>query len=117
VHQRFQRVLAQMMAAGRRARERSQGQLADALEHFVKVSGSYEPGLFHCSDLADVQPTNNDMEQVFGSSRHHGRRVSGRKKGSASVVLRDSARLVAALATRLVEEVSPTELAPRDLQE
>jgi hypothetical protein len=63
----------------------------------------------------DLQPTNNDLEQVFGSMRHHERRVSGRKQGSASLVLRGAVRLVAMLATKL-EEISPEELAPGDLQ-
>jgi hypothetical protein len=116
VRQRFERVLKQMVEAARRARERGQGQLADALEHFVKVSGSYEAGLFHCYDIADLEPTNNDLEQVFGSYRHHERRVSGRKKGSASLVLRGGVRVVAALATRLEAEISTEELAPRDLE-
>jgi hypothetical protein len=116
VRQRFGHVVGQMAEAARHARESGQQKLAEALEHLVKVSGSYEPGLFHCYDVADLQPTNNDLEHVFGSARHHERRVSGRKKGSASLVLRGGVRLLAALATRL-EEVSGEELAPRDLEQ
>jgi hypothetical protein len=116
VRQRFGQVVEQIRQAGQQARERGQEKLAEALEHFVKVAGSYEPGLFHCYDVADLQPTNNDLEQLFGSYRHHERRVSGRKKGSESLVLRGGVRLLAALATRL-EEISPEGLAPRDLEQ
>jgi hypothetical protein len=83
------------------------------LGHFVKVSPSYEAGLFHCDDVMDLERTNNDLEQVFGSMRHHERRVSGRKQGSPSLVLRGAVRLVAMLATKL-EQIAPEELAPRD---
>jgi hypothetical protein len=114
VRQRFGQVVGEMAQAARRARAGGQPKLAEALEHFVKVSASYEPGLFPCYDVADLQPTNNDLEQSFGSVRHHERRASGRKKGGLSLVVR-SVRLVAALATRL-EEISPQELAPADLQ-
>jgi len=114
VRGRFAEVAQGVAQAARQAREGGQPKLAAALEHFVKVCGSYEPGLFHCYDVADLQPTNNDLEQAFGRYRHHERRVSGRKKGSPSLVLRGAVRLVAALATRL-EEVSPEDLAPRDL--
>jgi hypothetical protein len=116
VRERFGQVVGEMAQAARQAREGGQEKLAVALEHFVKVCGSYEPGLFHCYDVADLQPTNNELEQAFGSARHHRRRVSGRKKGSESLVLRGAVRLVAALATRL-EGVSAAELAPRDLQQ
>ena len=43
--------------------------LAGPLQHFVKVSRSYEPGLFHCYDVKDLPRTNNDLEQLFGSHR------------------------------------------------
>src|SRR5205085_416124 len=33
--------------------------LAGPLQHFVKVSRSYEPGLFHCYDVADPARCNN----------------------------------------------------------
>jgi hypothetical protein len=113
VRQRFGQVVAPMAQAGRQARECGQEKLAEALEHVVKVAGSYEPGLFHGYDVADRQPTNNDLEQLFGSYRHHERRVSGRKQGSEGLVLRGGVRLLAALATRL-EGISAEELAPRD---
>ena len=52
------------------------GPLASAVGHFVKVSQSYWPGLFHCYEVADLPRTNNALEQLFGSYRHHERRVS-----------------------------------------
>ena len=95
-------------AASRRA------DLADPLRHFVKVSRSYEPGLFHCYDVADLPRTNNDLEQLFGSHRHHERRCSGRKVASPGLVVRGSVRLVAGLMTR-VREATADELAPTDV--
>jgi hypothetical protein len=77
------------------------GRLAGAVGHFLKVSKSYWPGLFACYDDGDVPRTNNALEQLFGSQRHHERRASGRKSGSPSLVLRGQARLIAAAATRL----------------
>jgi hypothetical protein len=115
VRQRFTHVVAEMTQAAARARAAAKEKLALALEHFVKVSASYEPGLFHCYDVADLQPTNNELEQAFGSVRHHERRASGRKKGGLSLVVR-SVRLVAALASRL-EDIRPEELAPSELQQ
>jgi hypothetical protein len=50
--------------------------------------------------VADLACTNNALEQLFGSSRHHERRVSGRKVASPALVLRGAARILAALATR-----------------
>jgi hypothetical protein len=76
------------------------GMLAGAVGQFLKVSRSYWPGLFACYDVAGVPRTNNALEQLFGSQRYHERRASGRKGGSPALVLRGSARLVAAVATR-----------------
>lgn len=74
--------------------------LATGVDHFVKVSRSYWPGLFACYDAADLPRTNNDLEQAFGSHRYHERRASGRKGASPSLVPRGSAKLLAGLATR-----------------
>jgi len=76
------------------------GPLASAVGHFLKVSRSYWPGLFHCYEVGDLPRTNNALEQLFGSYRHHERRVSGRKVASPALVLRGSARILAAVATR-----------------
>jgi hypothetical protein len=86
------------------------GKLKGALDHFVKVSRSYWPGLFGCYDVPDLPRTNNDLEQLFGSHRYHERRASGRKCGSPGTVLRGSVRLVAGLATR-TREVTASDLA------
>lgn len=90
------------------------GALRGELEHFLKVTKSYWDGLFHCYDVADLPATNNELEQLFGSYRHHERRVRGQKVASASMVVRGRVRIVAATATRL-RRPEGTELAPRDL--
>ena len=77
------------------------GSLASAVDHFHKVARSYRPGLFHCTDVADLPRTNNDLEQLFGSYRRHERRATGRKANSSATVLRGPVRLLAGLATRL----------------
>jgi hypothetical protein len=76
------------------------GELASAVAHFVKGSRSYWSGLFACYEVADLPRTHNALEQLFGSYRYHERRVSGRKVASPALVLRGSARIVAAIATR-----------------
>jgi hypothetical protein len=76
------------------------GSLAGAVWHFLKVSRSYWPGLFHCYDVPDLPRTNNDLEHLFGSHRYHERRASGRKAAAPALVLRGEARLWAAAATR-----------------
>ena len=45
------------------------GALAPAVDHFLKVTASYWPGLFHCYDVPDLPRTNNELEQYFGSAR------------------------------------------------
>lgn len=97
-----------------RAHRAEAGRLAPAVGHFLKVSASYAPGLFHCYTVAGLPPTNNDLEQFFGAARHHERRVTGRKKASPTLVVRGPVRLVAHLATRL-GPVTPALLRPRDL--
>jgi hypothetical protein len=90
------------------------GELRPGLEHFLQVTGSYQPGLFHCYDIPDLPRTNNALEQLFGSTRHHERRCTGRKVASPSLVLRGSVRIIAGLGTR-ERAYSADELAPRDL--
>src|SRR5438128_12437975 len=77
------------------------GDLATAADHFVKVSRSYWPGLFHCYAVADLPRTNNDLEQFFGAYRDHERRATGRKVAYYAVVLRVAVRLIASASTRL----------------
>jgi len=74
---------------------------AKVLSHFLRVTGSYKPGLFHCYDGTGLPRTNNDLEQMFGSHRYHERRSNGRKKGGSGVIVRGSVRLVSSVATRL----------------
>lgn len=115
IKKRLRVMLGRMRAEAGRARERGQQDLAAGLHHFVKVSRSYEPGLFHCYDVAGLPRTNNDLEHLFGSHRYHERRASGRKVASPGLVVRGSVRLVAGAMTRL-REVSGEELTPEDLQ-
>jgi len=89
------------------------GVLAPALAHFLKVTRSYWPGLFHCYDVPDLPRTNNDLEQLFGAHRYHERRATGRKGASPALVVRGAARLTAAVATR-VATYTATDLAAAD---
>jgi hypothetical protein len=77
------------------------GPLQPAVAHFLKVSASYWPGLFHCYDIPDLPRTNNDLEQYFGSARYHQRRASGRVHATAATVVRGSVRVLASTATRV----------------
>lgn len=77
------------------------GSLVGAVDHFLKVTRSYRPGLFHCYAVARLPRTNNDLEQMFGSQRYHERRATGRKTASPALVLRGEVRVIAATATRL----------------
>jgi hypothetical protein len=98
------------------AREREHvGSLTSAVDHFLKVTASYRPGLFHCYDVPDLPRTNNDLEHTFGSVRHLERRATGRKVASPSLVLCGSVRVVAALVTRSAPITAP-DLQPRDLK-
>ena len=76
------------------------GSLASAIDQFLKVTNSFALGLFHCSDVPDLPRTNNELEQCFGSVRHHERRATGRRGAVPGLVVRGSVRVVAALAAR-----------------
>jgi hypothetical protein len=91
--------LGGLLGAMRRHRA-AVGALGGAVDHFLKVSRSYWPGLFACYGTPDLPRTNNDLEQAFGSHRYHERRATGRKGAAPGLVLRGAARLVAGLATR-----------------
>jgi hypothetical protein len=97
--QGVRRHLSGLIGAMTRHRQ-SAAELAGAVEHFLKVTRSYWPGLFHCYDSPDLPRTNNDLEQFFGRYRYHERRTTGRKAASPSLALRGSVRLLAAAATR-----------------
>lgn len=92
------------------------GSLEFAIQHFLKVTRSYWPGLFHCYDIAGLPRTNNDLEHVFGTHRYHERRTTGRKTGSPALVIRGSVRVLAATATRL-RTFSADDLAVADISE
>ncbi len=96
VRQRMEGLLAEI-----RDDQTSVGTLQPAVAHFLKVSASYWPGLFHCYDIPGLPRTNNGLEQYFGSARYHQRRASGRLHATAATVVRGSVRVLAATASRL----------------
>lgn len=77
------------------------GNLSEYISHFRKITVSYSSGLFHCYELEGLPRTNNNLEQMFGSFRHHQRRSTGLKKAPSSTVIYGSSRIVAAIATSL----------------
>ena len=97
VKTRYQALLEQMLKQAP-----SSPWLGQVVKHFIKITRSYWPGLFPCYDVADLPRTNNDLEQLFGSTRYHERRATGRK--------------VAALATRL-KPFTAADLVPRDVDQ
>jgi hypothetical protein len=110
VKRRLQGLLGAMTRHQARA-----GSLGPAVSHFIKVSRSYWPGLFHCYSVPELPRTNNDLEQFFGAHRYHERRTTGRKGASPALVLRGSVQLVAYAATRL-RHFTGEELAPDQTQ-
>lgn len=77
------------------------GSLASGIVHFLKITRSYWSGLFNCYLIEGLPRTNNDLEQTFGTLRHHQRRCTGRKVAPCSLVIRGSVQLVSAIATTL----------------
>ena len=90
------------------------GSLADSINHLLKITRSYWSGLFHCYRVTNLPKTNNDLEQVFGSFRHHQRRTTGHQKAPASLLIRGESRLMAAVVTR-IKTFTATDLATADL--
>ena len=90
---------AALLAEMRRRRDEA-GSLAPAIDHFLKVTDSYAPGLFHCYAVDGLPATDNDLEHVFGSARRHERRTTGRNAASPALVVRGAVRVVAAVATQ-----------------
>ena len=88
--------------------------LAAAIDHFLAVTESYWPGLFHCYEAPDLPRTNNDLEHYFGTARYHERRATGRKQASSTFVIRAAVRVVAAVATQS-QSFSAADLRPHDL--
>lgn len=91
----------------------AEGTLSSAVAQFLKVTKSYWKGLFQCYKVAELPPTNNDLEHYFGSARYHERRASGRKAASPALVVRGSVRIVAAVATR-ARTFEAADIRPRD---
>jgi hypothetical protein len=96
VRQRMEALLAEI-----RDEQMTVGTLQPGVAHFLKVSASYWPGLFHSYDIPGLPRTNNILEQFFGSVRYHHRRASGRIRASAGTVVRGSVRALASSASRL----------------
>ncbi len=96
------------------ARQTSAGSLIGGIIHFLKVTASYWSGLFSCYSVPGLPRTNNDLEHIFGTVRHHHRRCTGRKVAPATLVLRGSVQLIACVATQLttwcVEQLAPVSL-------
>jgi hypothetical protein len=109
----MRRRFAGLLGAIQRAASK-EGPMRQGLQHFVKVTRSFWPGLFHCYDSVLVPRTNNDLERCFGSYRYHERRATGRKAAGAGTVVRGSVRILAATATRL-RPVRGPDLAPANL--
>ena len=96
VRQQMEELLAEI-----RGDQMTVGMLQPAVAHFLKVSASYWPGLFHCYDIPGLPRTNNLLEQFFGSVRYHHRRASGRIRASAGTVVRGAVRALSSAASRL----------------
>jgi len=98
VRRRLVQLLSRMRKAAATTGEPS---VRAGLKQFLKVTRSYWPGLFRCYESPDLPRTNNDLEHTFGSHRYHERRASGRRRGSPSLVVMGSVRVISGLATRL----------------
>jgi len=92
------------------------GALAPAIDQFLKVTASYQPGLFPCYDVPDLPRTNNDLEHLFGATRYQERRTTGRKVASPTLVVRGAVRVVAAVLSR-THSFTAEDLQPRDLKQ
>jgi hypothetical protein len=111
VRHRYQGLMGAMQRWGPLA-----GELAPAIQHFLKVTRSYGSGLFYCYAIEGLPRTNNDLEHLFGTHRYTERRITGRKTASPTLVIRGPVRIVAAVATRL-RTFSATDLAVANTSE
>jgi hypothetical protein len=105
-----------LLGAMARHQNRSTPPLAAMLAPCRKVTRSYWPGLFHCSQLPDLPRTNNHLEQFFGAHRDHERRATGRQGAAPALVWRGMVRMAACAATRL-RPFTGEELVPANLQD
>lgn len=81
---------------------------------FLRVTASYWSGLFPCYYVSDLPRANNDLEHLFGSTRYHERRCTGRKQASPDLVVRGAVRTVASVASQRYSFKGP-ELRPCNL--
>jgi hypothetical protein len=79
--------------------------------HFLQVSRSSWPGLFHGDHVPDLPRTHHALEPFFGAYRSHERRATGRNVAVPAVVRRGAVRRGACAATRL-RPFTREELAP-----
>ena len=60
---------------------------ADPLhQHFAKLMGSFEPGLFVGGEAADFPADNLDLERWFKGPKGHERRIHGRRHAGVRIV-------------------------------
>ena len=84
------------------ARQTSAGSLLGGIIHFLKVTALFIGRDYSTATAVPGLPqTNNDLEHIFGTVRHHYRRCTGRKVAPATLVLRGSVQLIACVATQL----------------
>ena len=56
------------------------GELAEGIDHFLKVTRRNLQGIFNCYQIKGLKRTNNDIENVFGKFRNHHLGVKGRTR-------------------------------------
>ncbi len=54
-------------------------QQAKVIDHVIKTTHSFAPGLFHCYQVPDLPATNNDLEQCFPRVAQRGERRGSKK--------------------------------------
>jgi hypothetical protein len=108
VRSQYEELLAELAA-----RQAALPTLSPAVAHFLKVTASYQPGLFWCYDVPDLPRTTNDLELYFGTARYQERRATGRKQAMPGLVIRGSVRVVASVATR-TQPFTASDLRPTD---
>jgi len=77
------------------------GDLAGGIEHFLKVTRSYWPGLFHCYDIQGLQEQIMTWNIFLVSGDIINVVVLDAALASPTAVIRGSVQLVAAIATQL----------------
>jgi len=93
----------------------SLGALSTAIDHFLQSPRTLPPSLFHCYDVPDLPPTNNDLEHCFGVVRARERRATGRCGAIPGVVVCGSVRLMAVVVSKQ-EDLQAADLHPSNYQ-